>query len=63
MKNYEYNPADHKFETLAEFKIYLSCGANVAFDITMLNMELKLYSVQMEKNKMTVIAYGMIKKI
>ena len=31
MKNYEYNPADHKFETLAEFKIYLSCGANVGF--------------------------------
>lgn len=32
MKNYEYNPADHKFETLAEFKIYLSCGANVDFE-------------------------------
>lgn len=32
MKNYEYNPADHKFETLGEFKFYLSCGANVAFE-------------------------------
>lgn len=31
MKNYEYNPADHKFETLGEFKFYLSCGANVGF--------------------------------
>ncbi len=32
MKNYEYNPADYKFETLAEFKFYLSCGANVLFE-------------------------------
>lgn len=32
MKNYEYNSADHKFETLGEFKFYLSCGANVAFE-------------------------------
>lgn len=31
MKNYEYNPADHKFEILGEFKFYLSCGANVGF--------------------------------
>ena len=31
MKNYEYNPDDHKFETLGEFKFYLSCGANVGF--------------------------------
>ena len=27
------------------------------------NTELKLYSAQMEKNKITVIVYGMIKKI
>ena len=31
MKNYEYNPDDYKFETLGEFKFYLSCGANVGF--------------------------------
>ncbi len=31
MKNYEYNPDDYKFETLKEFKFYLSCGANVGF--------------------------------
>lgn len=27
-----YNPEDHKFETLGEFKIYLSSGANVGFE-------------------------------
>lgn len=32
MNNYEYNPADHKFDTLEEFKFYLSCGANVGFE-------------------------------
>ncbi len=32
MKNHEYNPDDYKFETLGEFKIYLSCGANVGFE-------------------------------
>lgn len=26
-----YNPDDHKFENLSEFKFYLSCGANVGF--------------------------------
>lgn len=33
-KNYnpDYNPEDYKFETLGEFKFYLSCGANVAFE-------------------------------
>ena len=31
-KNPNYNPDDHKFETLEEFKFYLSCGANVAFE-------------------------------
>lgn len=31
MKNYKYNPSDHRFETLGEFKFYLSCGANVGF--------------------------------
>lgn len=29
--NFYYNPDDHKFETLGEFKFYLSCGANVGF--------------------------------
>lgn len=32
MKNHTYNPEEHKFETLGEFKIYLSCGANVGFE-------------------------------
>ncbi len=32
MKNYKYNPDDYKFETLGEFKFYLSCGANVGFE-------------------------------
>lgn len=32
MKSHEYNPDDHKFETLGEFKFYLSCGANVGFE-------------------------------
>ena len=32
MSNSVYNPDDHKFETLGEFKIYLSCGANVGFE-------------------------------
>lgn len=27
-----YNPDDYKFETLGEFKIYLSCGANIGFE-------------------------------
>lgn len=27
-----YNSDDYKFETLGEFKIYLSCGANVGFE-------------------------------
>lgn len=27
-----YNPDDYKFETLGEFKFYLSCGANVGFE-------------------------------
>jgi len=31
MKNY-YNPEDNKFETLGEFKLYLSSGANVGFE-------------------------------
>lgn len=31
--NPNYNPDDYKFETLGEFKFYLSCGANVAFGI------------------------------
>lgn len=30
--NFDYNPDDYKFETLGEFKFYLSCGANVAFE-------------------------------
>lgn len=30
--NADYNPEEHKFETLGEFKIYLSCGANVGFE-------------------------------
>lgn len=30
--NPNYNPDDYKFETLGEFKFYLSCGANVAFE-------------------------------
>jgi len=41
MKNYDYNPDDYKFETLGEFKIYLSCGANVSFEFN--NIE---YSVE-----------------
>ena len=32
MNNSEYNPDEYKFETLGEFKIYLSCGANVGFE-------------------------------
>ena len=32
MENHKYNPEDHKFETLGEFKFYLSCGANVGFE-------------------------------
>lgn len=31
-KSSNYNPDDHKFETLEEFKFYLSCGANVGFE-------------------------------
>ena len=31
MKNY-YNPEDNRFETLGEFKLYLSSGANVGFE-------------------------------
>ena len=31
-ENYTYNPDDYKFETLGEFKFYLSCGANVGFE-------------------------------
>ena len=27
-----YNPADYKFKTLGEFKIYINSGANVAFE-------------------------------
>ncbi len=27
-----YNPEDYKFETLGEFKLYLSHGANVGFE-------------------------------
>ena len=30
--NKAYNPDDHKFKTLGEFKFYLSCGANVGFE-------------------------------
>ncbi len=30
--NNDYNPEEHKFETLGEFKFYLSCGANVGFE-------------------------------
>lgn len=30
--NFEYNPDDYKFETLGEFKFYLSRGANVGFE-------------------------------
>lgn len=29
---YVYNPDDYKFESLGEFKLYLSCGANVGFE-------------------------------
>ena len=32
MKNTTYNPDDYKFETLSEFKTYLSRGANVGFE-------------------------------
>ena len=32
MKNYEYNPDDHKFETLGEFKFYLNTGWNLGFE-------------------------------
>lgn len=28
----DYNPDDYKFETLGEFKLYLSYGANVGFE-------------------------------
>ena len=32
MKNYEYNPDDHKFKTLGEFKFYLNTGWNLGFE-------------------------------
>lgn len=31
-ENHVCNPDDYKFETLGEFKFYLSCGANVGFE-------------------------------
>ena len=32
MKNYEYNPDDHKFKTLGEFNCYLNTGWNLGFE-------------------------------
>ena len=32
MKNNSYNPDDYKFESLAEFKMYLSTGWNIGFE-------------------------------
>ena len=34
MKNYEYNPDDHKFKTLGEFKFYLNTKAECFLFIT-----------------------------
>lgn len=30
----DYNPDDHKFEKLDEFKFYVSCGANTGFEFS-----------------------------
>lgn len=56
MKNYEYNPADHKFETLGEFKFYLSCGQTSGLNIMVSTMVLKVIII--------ILRYGFtIKKI
>lgn len=49
-----YNPDEHKFETLSEFKTYLSCGANVGFKYN--NVE---YGIEGHNNNFDIwIYYG-----
>lgn len=52
-KNYEYNPDDHKFETLGEFKFYLSCGANVGFEFNGIE-----YGIEGHNNSFDIWIYG-----
>ena len=53
MENYKYNPDEHKFETLGEFKFYLSCGANVGFEYNGVE-----YGIEGHDNKFAIwIAY------
>lgn len=48
-----YNPDDYKFETLGEFKIYLSCGANVGFEYNGVE-----YGIEGHNNKFEIWIYG-----
>ena len=51
--NYEYNPDDQKFETLGEFKFYLSCGANVGFKYNGVE-----YGIEGHENKFEIWIYN-----
>ena len=53
MNNSEYNPDDYKFETLGEFKIYLSCGANVGFEYNGIE-----YGIEGHDNSFDIWIYG-----
>lgn len=48
-----YTPEDHKFETLGEFKIYLSCGANVGFEYNGIE-----YGIEGHNNKFAIWIYN-----
>lgn len=48
-----YNSDDYKFETLGEFKIYLSCGANVGFEYNGVE-----YGIEGHNNKFEIWIYG-----
>lgn len=53
MKNYEYNPDDHKFETLGEFKCYLASGWNVGFEYNGVE-----YGIEGHDNKFEIWIYS-----
>ena len=53
MQNYEYNPEDYKFETLGEFKRYLSSGWNIGFEYN--NIE---YGIEGHENKFEIWIYN-----
>lgn len=52
MNNHSYNPDNQNFKTLSEFKIYLSCGANVGFKYN--NIE---YGIEGHNNSFDIWIY------